>query len=57
MSLSSKSGANLHSIAIRIFMGEKVKIPEIETGAYITRFWNDIFTTDEEIKKMINEIE
>jgi carbamoyl-phosphate synthase large subunit len=56
MSLSSSSGPNIHSLAVRIFMGEKVKIPKIKYGLYVTRYWEDIYLTEKEIDKLIEEV-
>lgn len=58
MSLSSSSGPNIHSLAVRICMGEKVKIPKIKIkyGLYITRYWEDIYLTDDEIGELIEEM-
>jgi carbamoyl-phosphate synthase large subunit len=54
MSLSSSSGPNIYNLAIKICMGEKVKIPKIKYGLYITRYWKDIYLTTE--KKQLEEI-
>ena len=56
MSLSSSSGPNIHSLAVRICMGEKVKIPKIKYGLYITRYWEDIYLTDDEIGELTEEM-
>jgi len=52
MSLSSHSGANILSLAVRMRMNEKIIIPKINYDLYITRYWEDIYLTEEEIKKL-----
>jgi carbamoyl-phosphate synthase large subunit len=50
MSLSSQSGLNIHSAAIRMAMGEEVKVPKIKTGVYISRYWQDIYIDESDLK-------
>lgn len=59
MSLSSSSGPNIHSLTVRMFMGEKIKIPKIKYGLIISRYWEDIYLNEAKIKKMEgqNELE
>jgi len=45
MCLSSFSGANIHSLAVRSCMGEKIEIPTVKNGLYITRYWEEIYLT------------
>jgi len=45
MCLSSFSGANIHSLAVRLCMGEKIEIPTVKNGLYITRYWEEIYLT------------
>jgi len=45
MCLSSFSGANIHSLAVRLCMGEKIDIPTVKNGLYITRYWEEIYLT------------
>lgn len=52
MSLSSASGVNIHSLAVRMLMGEKIEIPRFEDEIYITRFWKDIILKVEDLKKI-----
>lgn len=52
MSLSSSSGANIHSLAVRMYMGEKIRKPKINYGLYITRYWEDIYLTDSGFNKI-----
>ena len=54
MSLSSNSGVNIHALAVKIFMGETIKIPKLIYGIYLTRYFNDIFLTEKELKKSIS---
>lgn len=58
MSLSSASGPNLHSISVRICMGEKIGLEKtnINYGLYFTRYLEDIYLTEEEIKKKLERI-
>jgi carbamoyl-phosphate synthase large subunit len=56
MCLSSFSGPNIHSLAVRLCIGERVKIPEIRYGLYVTRYWEEIYLTDEEISEKICSI-
>jgi len=57
MSLSSSSGPNIHNLAVRLIFGEKINIPKIKYGLYVTRYWEDIYLTKEELKKHLKEIE
>ena len=49
MSLSSSAGPNIHSLSVRMYMGEKITIPEIKYGLYISRYFEDIYLTDERL--------
>ena len=53
MCLSSFSGPNIHSLAVRMCLGEKIKIPQIKYGLYITRYWEEIYLTDKIIGSKI----
>jgi len=55
MCLSSQAGANIYSLAVRLFMGEIVHIPQIKYNMYMTRFWEEIYLTEE--NKTLNKIE
>lgn len=46
MCLSSFSGLNIHSLAVRLCMGEKIEIPKVKYGLYITRYWEEIYLTE-----------
>lgn len=52
MSLSSASGINIHSLAVRMAMGEKISILPIKSGIYVTRYWEDIYLEDEDISNI-----
>jgi len=54
MSLSSSSGPNMHSFSVRSIMGEPVEIPEINYGLYITRYWEEIYLTEEDMQNGLN---
>jgi carbamoyl-phosphate synthase large subunit len=49
MSLSGASGVNIHSLAVRMVMGEKIETPPIKSGIYITRYWNDIILEENDL--------
>ena len=53
MSLSTAAGINIHSLAVRLFMGEEIKIPNVRYGVYISRYWEDIYLNEDEIKTML----
>jgi len=50
MSLSSASGVNIYILSLKILMGEKFDIPKINNNLYITRYWNDLFLSNMDIK-------
>lgn len=50
MSLSSAS-ANIHSLAVRMMMGEKIKIPKIKE-LYVTRYLDDIYLSKKDVEKI-----
>lgn len=56
MSLSSHSGANIHTLAVRLLMGEKVNIPKINHGIYLTRYWEEIYLDNEMIENKVEDI-
>jgi len=53
MSLSSASGVNIHTLAVRILMGEKISIPPIKSGIFVTRYWKDIYLEENDISNII----
>jgi carbamoyl-phosphate synthase large subunit len=55
MSLSSFCGPNLHLLAIKMCMHEKIKIPKINYGLYITRYFEDIYLDEKDLVNKINE--
>lgn len=57
MCLSSFSGPNIHSSAVRLCVGEDVKIPEIRYGLYVTRYWEEIYLTDKEITEKAHSVD
>ena len=56
MCLSSRSGPNIHSLAVRLCTGENVKIPKINYGLYVTRYWEEIYLTEKDLRKRILKI-
>ncbi|MGZ7135988.1 MAG: ATP-grasp domain-containing protein [Methanobacterium sp.] len=56
MSHSSHSGANLHKLAIQLLMKEKIKIPKINYGTYLTRYWEEIYLDYNSMKDNLEEI-
>ncbi|MEK7665116.1 MAG: ATP-grasp domain-containing protein [Patescibacteria group bacterium] len=55
MSLSSFAGPNIHILSAKISRGEKIKKTKIKYGTYVTRYLEDIYLTEQKIKK-IHEI-
>jgi len=49
MSLSSFSGSNIHLLAIKLCLGDKIEKPHIKTGLFLTRCWEEIYLTEDEI--------
>lgn len=56
MCLSSFSGPNIHSLAVRLCMGEQIEIPKVKYGLYITRYWDEIYLTEGSIDGIVHEI-
>lgn len=56
MSLSSHSGANIHSLAVRLLMNEKIEIPKVNYGKYLTRYWEEIYLDEESFNNKLDEI-
>ena len=50
---ASFSEGNIHTLAVRLCMGQKVACPKIRYGVYISRYWEEIHLTEEEIKARI----
>lgn len=48
MSLSSASGVNIYTLAVKMSMGEKIVIPPIKTGVFVTRYWKDIYLEEKD---------
>ena len=44
------SEGNFHTLAVRLAMGEKIPPTEIRYGVYLTRYWEEIYTTETEMK-------
>lgn len=53
MILSSFSGPNLHVLAVKLCVGEKIRVPKIKRGLYLTRFLEEIYLTEKEMKKKL----
>ena len=48
MILTTKAGANIPLIATKILLGEKVdKSPEVKEGFYLSRFWEEVYFSEE----------
>lgn len=57
MSFSSFSGPNIHSLAVRTCMGEKVAIPPKKNHRlYISRYWEDVYLTENQIERFLERI-
>jgi len=52
MSLASSSGINIHVLAVKMSMGEKISVPKnkINYEIYLTKYFDEIYLTDEIIK-------
>ena len=46
---------NFHSLAVKLAIGEKVSPPKIKYGVYITRYWEEMYLTDDEIRRKLFE--
>jgi len=54
MVLTTEAGANIPLIATKILLGEKIdKAPEVKEGIYLTRFWEEVYFSEEIIKEQI----
>jgi carbamoyl-phosphate synthase large subunit len=45
---------NFHSLAVRLCMGEKVRIPKIRYGTYVSRYWEELYLDESEIQAKIS---
>lgn len=52
MSLSSHSGVNIHALAVKMAVGQKIKINKIKYGLQVTRYFKDIYIMDGKNKKI-----
>ncbi|MFB0566154.1 MAG: ATP-grasp domain-containing protein [Candidatus Aminicenantaceae bacterium] len=55
MCLSSFGGLNIHILAVRLCMGEKIEIPRIRTDLYLSRYWEEIYLTKHNMKRKVFE--
>jgi len=53
MCLSSFSGPNIHVMAVKLFLGEDVRVPATRVGLYMSRYWQEIYLTEAEMKKRL----
>lgn len=51
MSLSNAL-VNIYSLAVRMYMGEKIEIPEIKEKIYLTRYFEEIYLSEEDFKRI-----
>ncbi|MBO8161757.1 MAG: ATP-grasp domain-containing protein [Thermosipho sp. (in: Bacteria)] len=51
MSLSNAS-VSIYSLAVRMYMGEKITVPEVKEGIYITRYFEELYLSEEDLKKV-----
>lgn len=57
MPLSAKAGPDIYFLSIKLFSGEKIKkIPKIRYGLYFTRFDEEIYLTEKQIKSKIKKL-
>jgi len=56
MLLSCAAGPNIYLLAVKLFMGEKIKIPKIKKDIYFTRFEEEIYLREGQFKKKIKTI-
>jgi len=56
MCLSSLSRPNIHSLGVRLCVGENVEISKIKYGLYVTRYWEEIYLTEETISEKVYHI-
>lgn len=52
MSLSGAS-SNIYSLAIRSLLGKEIKIPKIKNNLYITRYWEEMYLSEENFKAIL----
>ncbi len=51
------SGENIHTLAVRMCLGEKISPLEIKYGAYISRYWEEIYLDEETIEAKLSKSE
>ncbi len=51
MCFSSFAGVNIYNLAVKLSMGEKIKIPKIKYNTYISRYWEETYLTNKNILK------
>ncbi|MFA5743026.1 MAG: ATP-grasp domain-containing protein [Candidatus Paceibacterota bacterium] len=52
MCLSSFAGPNIHLLGVMLALGKKIKIPPIKYGLRVSRYWEELYLTDNKIKKI-----
>lgn len=50
------SKSNIHTLAVRLCVGQKVAPPEIVYGTYISRYWEEIYLTKEGIEAALSKV-
>jgi len=53
MCLSSFSGPNIHVMAVKLLLGEDVRVPATRVGLYMSRYWQEIYLTETEMKNRL----
>jgi len=57
MPLSTTAGPNIYALSVKLFLGKKIrKIPKIKYGLYFTRFDEEIYLTEKQIKSKIKSL-
>lgn len=57
MPLSATAGPNIYLLSVKLFLGKKIKkIPKIKYGLYFTRFDEEIYLTEKQIKLKIKKV-
>jgi carbamoyl-phosphate synthase large subunit len=56
MCLSSFSGSNLHVLAVYMAMGRVISPSVPQKGLYVSRYWEEIYLTEDEINKKVLRI-
>lgn len=52
MPLSASAGINIYLLSVKLFLGQKVKIPKIKDNLYFTRFDEEIYLTEKQVRSI-----